>query len=130
MTLSETAVKKPVTTILIFFILIVLGIYCTLQLPMDMFPNMDIPYMLVMTSYPNAGPEEVEQSLTRTLESSLSGISGLKKLQSQSSAGQSLIILEFNYGTNLDSAANEIRQNRLGARLPAGRFQVACDYQG
>lgn len=109
MTLSETAVKKPVTTILIFFILIVLGIYCTLQLPMDMFPNMDIPYMLVMTSYPNAGPEEVEQSLTRTLESSLSGISGLKKLQSQSSAGQSLIILEFNYGTNLDSAANEIR---------------------
>ncbi len=109
MTLSETAVKKPVTTLLIFVVFIVLGIYCTLKLPMDMFPNMDIPYMLVMTNYKNAGPEEVEQSLTRTMESSLSGLSGLKNLQSRSSAGLSLIILEFNYGVNLDAAANEIR---------------------
>ncbi len=109
MTISETAVKKPTTTLLIFLVLIALGIYCTLKLPMDMFPNMEIPYMLVMTSYPNAGPEEVEQSVTRIMESSLSGLSGLKSLKSQSSAGQSLIILELDYGANLDSAANEIR---------------------
>lgn len=109
MTISELAVKKPVTTLLVFIMLIALGIYCTLQLPMDMYPNMELPYMLIMTSYPNAGPEEVEQSLTRTLESSLSGLSGLKKMQSQSSAGQSLIILELNFGTSLDNAANEIR---------------------
>ncbi len=109
MTLSEIAVKKPVTTLLIFIVMIGLGIFCTMNLPVDMYPDMSLPYMLVMTSYSNAGPEEVEQSITRTMESALSGLSGLKQMQSQSSAGQSLIILEFDYGTNLDAAANEIR---------------------
>ena len=89
MTLSERAVHKPVTTLLIFFVLIALGIFCTLNLPMDMYPNMDLPYMIVYTTYNNAGPEEVEQSVTRTLESSLSGLGGLKKMQSQSSTGLS-----------------------------------------
>ena len=74
-----------------------------------MFPDMDMPYMIVYTNYNNAGPEEVEQSLSRTLESSLSGLSGLKTLQSRSSSGISLVLLEFDYGTNLDAAANEIR---------------------
>ena len=59
---DKRAVKKPVTTLLVFIMLIAMGIYCTLQLPMDMYPNMELPYMLIMTSYPNAGPEEVEQS--------------------------------------------------------------------
>ena len=88
---------------------------------MDMFPDMELPYMMIMTSYPNAGPEEVEQSLTRTLESSLSGLSGLKKMQSQSSAGQSLVILELNYGASLDEAANEIRDkiDLVRAYLPS-----------
>lgn len=109
MTISEHAVNKPVTTLLIFLVTIALGIYCTLNLPVDMFPDMTLPYMLVMTNYKNAGPEEVEQSLTRTMESALSGLSGLKTMQSQSAAGLSMIILEFDYGVNLDSAANEIR---------------------
>lgn len=109
MTLSERCVNKPTTTLLIFLVLIGLGIYCTKSLPVDMYPDMDLPYMIVMTTYTNAGPEEVEQSLTRTLESSLSGLSGLKKLQSRSQSGMSLIILQFDFGTNLDGAANEIR---------------------
>ncbi|MCR5217973.1 efflux RND transporter permease subunit [Treponema sp.] len=109
MTFSEKCVRKPVTTLLVFIVMIAMGIYCTFSLPVDMYPDMELPYMVVYTTYPNAGPEEVEQSLTRTLESSLSGLSGLKKLQSQSMSGLSLIILELNYGVNLDSAANEIR---------------------
>ncbi|MBR1913133.1 MAG: efflux RND transporter permease subunit, partial [Treponema sp.] len=109
MTISEHAVNKPVTTLLIFIVAIALGIYCTLNLSVDMFPDMKFPYMLVMTNYKNAGPEEVEQSLTRPMESSLSGVSGLKTLQSQSSAGLSLIIMEFDYGIDLDSVANEVR---------------------
>ena len=109
MTLSERCVRKPVTTLLVFITLIALGIYCVFSLPVDMYPDMDIPYILVYTNYSNAGPEEIEQSLTRTLESSLSGVSGLKKLQSQSSTGISLVILEFEYGTNLDAATGEIR---------------------
>lgn len=90
-------------------VLTALGIYCTFNLAVDMYPDMDIPYMLVYTEYKNAGPEEVEQNLTRTLESSLSGLTGLKKMQSESMTGLSLIILEMDYGTNLDATANDIR---------------------
>ena len=109
MTLVEKFVKKPVTTLLTFIVLVGLGIYCTLNLPLDLYPDMDLPYMIVYTEYGNAGPEEVEQSLTRTLESSLSGVTGLKNLQSRSMTGMSLVIMEFNYGPNLDAAANDIR---------------------
>ena len=109
MTFSEKCVNKPVTTLLVFTLMIVLGIFCTTQLPVDMFPDMDLPYMIVYTKYDGAGPEEVEQSLTSTLESSLSGVSGLKKIQSRSMAGLSLVILEFNYGTNLDAAGGDVR---------------------
>jgi HAE1 family hydrophobic/amphiphilic exporter-1 len=109
MSISERAVNKPVTSLIIFVIAVALGIYCTFNLSVDMYPNMEIPYMIVYTTYPNAGPEEVEQNLTRTLESSLSGLNGLKKMQSQSSTGMSLVILEMNYGTNMDVVANDIR---------------------
>ncbi len=109
MTFSEKCVNKPVTTVLLFILSIVLGIFCTTQLSVDMYPDMDLPYMLVYTSYDGAGPEEVEQNLTSTLESSLSGVSGLKKMQSQSMGGISLVMLEFNFGTNLDAAGGDVR---------------------
>ena len=122
MSITEKAVNKPVTSILIFIILTVLGIYCTFNLAVDMYPDMEIPYMLVLTNYKNAGPEEVEQNVTRTLESSLSGLSGLKKMQSESMAGMSIIILEMDYGTNLDSTANDIRDkiDLVRSYLPTG----------
>lgn len=109
MTFSEKCVSKPVTTLLTFLVIIALGIYCVFNLPVDMYPDMDIPYIIVYTNYPNTGPEEIEQSVTRTLESSLSGVSGLKKMQSRSSSGTSLVILELEYGTDLDAATGEIR---------------------
>lgn len=109
MTISERCVNKPTTTFLVFLMSVLLGIYCVFKLPVDMYPDMDLPYMIVITTYSGAGPEEVEQSVTRTLEGQLSGLSGLKKLQSRSMSGTSLIILEMNYGTNLDAAVNEIR---------------------
>lgn len=109
MTFSERCVNKPVTTQLVFILAIVLGIFSVTQLPVDMFPDMEMPYMIVFTNYDNAGPEEVEQSVTSILESSLSGLSGLKNMQSQSMAGISLVMLEFNYGTNLDAAGGDVR---------------------
>lgn len=109
MTFSEKCVNKPVTTQLIFILAIIMGIFCTTQLPVDMFPDMEMPYMIVVTNYDNAGPEEVEQSVTSILESSLSGASGLKKIQSQSMAGISMVMLEFNYGTSLDVAGGDVR---------------------
>ena len=109
MSISKFAVKRPTMILIIFMLLAALGIYCTVTLPVDMYPDMDIPYILVYTNYSNAGPEEVEKSVTRTLESSLSGVSGLKHCKSRSQTGTSLIIMEFEFGTNLDAASNEIR---------------------
>lgn len=109
MSISKFAVKRPTMILIIFMLLTALGIYCTVSLPVDMYPEMDIPYILVYTKYSNAGPEEVERSVSRTLESSLSGVSGLKMCKSRSQTGASIIIMEFEYETNLDAASNEIR---------------------
>lgn len=109
MTISEKAVNKPTTILTIFILIIAFGVMAMKALPIDLLPDIDIPYMIVYTTYKNAGPEEVEQNITRTLESSLSGVSGTKKLISVSSTGTSMIMIEFNYGSNLDEAAMGIR---------------------
>lgn len=109
MSFSKLAVKKPVTTLITFILATLLGIYCTITLPIDLYPDMDIPYIMVFTTYSNAGPEETEKSVTRTMESALSSVTGLKKLQSRSMTGTSLVTLEFEYGTNLDEAKADIR---------------------
>ncbi|GMO68392.1 MAG: efflux RND transporter permease subunit [Treponemataceae bacterium] len=109
MSLPKLAVSKPATILIIAAILLALGLYSTLKLPIDLLPEMEIPYIAVSTSYSGAGPEEVERTVTRTLESSLSSVSGLDKLSSTSSTGSSTIIMQFIYGTNLDEAGNEMR---------------------
>ncbi len=109
MSLSKLAVSKPTTVLILFIILTGLGIYSTFDLPLDLLPDMELPYIAISTSYPNAGPEEVERSVTRTLESVVSSVTGLKNMQTLSSLGSSIVLLELNYGTNLDEATNEIR---------------------
>lgn len=109
MSLSKLAVSKPTTVLIIFVILAALGIYSTTELPIDLLPDMEMPYIAISTTYTNAGPEEVERSVTRPLESSVSSVTGLDTMQSLSSSGSSLILLVLNFGTNLDAATNEIR---------------------
>ena len=109
MTLSKMAVEKPTTVLIIFAVLTALGIYSTTQLPIDLLPDMEMPYIAISTTYTNAGPEEVERSVTRPLESAVSSVTGLDTMQSISSSGSSLIMLILNFGTNLDAATNEIR---------------------
>lgn len=92
-----------------FVLMVMLGIYCIFNMPIDMYPDMEIPYIIVITKYENADPEEIEKAVSRILEGSLSGVSGLKKLQSQSKTGMSLMILEFEYGVNLDVAGTDVR---------------------
>ena len=93
MTLSERSVNKPTTVLMIFILLFALGCYAVFNLPIDRFPDMELPYIAIATTYENAGPEEVEQSVTRTLESSLSGVTGLKRMMSTSSTGNSVIYM-------------------------------------
>lgn len=109
MTISGKAVQKPTTVLVIFILIIAFGIYSMFNLPIDMTPEMDLPYLLVSTSYENAGPEEVESSITKLLEKVLSSVTGLKKMSSQSQSGSSIVVLEMNYGTNMDAAKGDIR---------------------
>ena len=109
MSISKMAVNRPTTVLIIFILATALGIYCTKSLPLNLTPEMEIPYIVVSTSYTNAGPEEVEKSVSRILESVLSSVTGLKKMTSTSQSGSSLVFMELEYGTNLDAATNDIR---------------------
>jgi len=113
MSIYSSAVKKPITTIMIFVGVIVLGIYSYFQLPVDYFPKMDPPMITVFTFYPGANAADVEQNITRKLEDGFGSLSNLKKLKSSSKENISVITLEYEWGSNLDEAVNEVR-NAVG----------------
>ncbi|MCL2042823.1 MAG: efflux RND transporter permease subunit [Treponema sp.] len=104
----------------IFALLVGLGLFSMANLPVDLYPEINPPYLVVFTSYSGAGPEEVERSVTRTLEATLSGVSGLENITSTSSRGSSIVIMEFTYGTNLDDASLSVRDylDRVRRFLP------------
>lgn len=112
----EKILKKPLTVLIIFTILVALGIFCGKQLALDMFPETSYPMVMVQTYYGNSDPEEVERNVTRPLESAFSGLSGLKHMTSTSSTGYSQIQLQFSTSTNLDTASNDIRDKIDGVR--------------
>lgn len=113
MSLYSTAVKKPISTIMITIGVVILGIFSYLQLPVDFFPKMDPPIITVFTFYPGANAADVEENITRKLEDEFGSISNLKKLTSKSKDNLSSITLEFEWGSNLDEATNEVR-NAVG----------------
>jgi HAE1 family hydrophobic/amphiphilic exporter-1 len=122
MSLARTAVSRPTTIFIIFALLIGLGIFAMVNLPIDLFPEIDPPYLVVYTTYEGAGPEEVERSVTRTLEAALSSVSGLEKVTSTSSKGSGMVIMEFTYGTDLADASNSVRDSleRVRNYMPTG----------
>jgi len=111
MSIYSTSVKKPVTTILIFVAVIVIGLYSLVQLPVDLYPEIELPFVTVITTYPGASATDIENNVTRTLEDALNSVSNLKEITSRSSDGLSVIFLSFEYGSNLDEASNDIRSN-------------------
>ena len=109
MSIYSTSVKRPVTTILIFVGLMVMGLYSLTQLPVDLYPEMELPFVVVFTNYPGASASDIETNVTRPLENSLNSVSNLKEITSTSSDAASVIFMNFEYGTNLDEASNDIR---------------------
>jgi len=122
MSMVKTVVSRPTTIFIIFALLIGLGLFAMLNLPIDLYPEINPPILAVFTSYPGAGPEEVERSVTRLLEATLSSASGLEKVSSTSSKGSSLVIMEFTYGTDMSDASNSIRDllDRIRNYIPSG----------
>jgi hydrophobic/amphiphilic exporter-1 (mainly G- bacteria), HAE1 family len=109
MSIYSASVKRPVTTILIFVGLLVVGIYSLIQLPVDLYPEMELPFVVVYTTYPGASASDIESNVTRPLENSLNSVNKLKEITSTSSDATSVIFMNFEYGTNLDEASNDIR---------------------
>jgi HAE1 family hydrophobic/amphiphilic exporter-1 len=120
MSLYSSAVKKPVTTLMIFIGVIVFGIYSFVYIPIDFFPEMEPPIITVFTYYSGASAADIEENITTRLENSFSTLTNLSEITSSSKDNLSLIILEFEWGKNLDEATNEIRDalNRIERFLP------------
>jgi HAE1 family hydrophobic/amphiphilic exporter-1 len=120
MGLTRIAILRPVFIIMAFAALIVLGLQSLSLMPVELFPRIDVPFVTVVTIYPGAGPREIETLISKPLEDAVNTVNGVKTVQSASQEGLSVIAVEFNVGTDLDSAANEVR-SRLDAargRLP------------
>jgi HAE1 family hydrophobic/amphiphilic exporter-1 len=109
MSIYGSAVKNPVTTIMVFVAVIIFGIYSLVKLPIDFYPEMEFPAIMVFTSYTGANASDVERNISEPLENSLNIVSNLKQISSVSRDNVSIVTLEFEYGTNLDGAANDVR---------------------
>ena len=109
MAIYKTAIDKPVTTALIFVAVIVIGIYSFIKLPIDQFPEMDPPYITVMTTYPGASASEMETNVTKIMENALTTVDHLKHITSQSKDNLSMVVLELEWGSDMDEAVNDVR---------------------
>ncbi len=120
MSVSKKTLDHPVLTLIVFALLGIIGLFTLKNVAISLMPDVDSPYINVRTTYTNAGPESVEKTVTKVLEGSLVSVSGLKNITSTSSEGSSSISLEFNYGTDLESATNDIRDkiSRVTRNLP------------
>jgi CzcA family heavy metal efflux pump len=110
MSLSGWSVGRPITTVMIFIIMVVLGLVSLSMLGLDLMPEMEIPAVSVMTAYSGAGPEEVEKLITEPMEDILSTISGVDEVVSVSKEGLSAVTLRFDWGEKIDESANDVRE--------------------
>ncbi|MCL2597643.1 MAG: efflux RND transporter permease subunit [Paludibacter sp.] len=122
MKITETAVKNPVSTALIFIAIVIMGIFSLTKLPIDLYPNFDTNTLMVITTYPGASAEDIEANVTRPMEGVLNTVENLKTLTSQSRENTSVITLEFNWGENIDQVTNDVRDKLelIKMQLPAG----------
>jgi len=109
MNITEAAVRRPVTTAMIFLIVIVLGFMSLRFLPVDLLPAVEYARLSIVTQYPNVGPEEIETIITDRIENAVASVPNLEEVRSSSSEGRSRVTLEFAQGVNIDEAANDVR---------------------
>lgn len=122
MSIYRSAVKNPVTTALIFVAFAVFGIFSLMNTSLANFPDFDANVVLVMSSYPGASASDIENNLTKVLENTLNSVADLKDITSRSKENISIVVLEFEYGTDIDEACNNIRDklDLVNSSLPDG----------
>lgn len=110
MFITDFSVRKPVTALMMILIIVVLGLVSFSRLPVDLLPDLEFPMAAVMTEYEGVGPEEIESSVTRLIESSVNRVDGVKNIYSISSRGVSMVQVEFDWGKDMDLACQDIRE--------------------
>ena len=120
MSVAAKIVKRPVLGVVIFGLIAIVAMFFVTSIPIDMLPDINPPFLLVMTTYRGAGPETVENAVTRPLEAQFSNISGLQNITSVSRENMSIVVMEFDFGTDLDVKTNDARDrvDRVRAILP------------
>lgn len=109
--ISKFSVKKPYTVLVGVILIIVLGVVSFTRMTTDLLPNISLPYVIVMTTYPGASPETVETVVTKPVESSMATVSNIESISSVSAENYSVVIMEFAQSTSMDSVSLEIREN-------------------
>ncbi len=109
MSLYQSAVKKPITTALIFVAVAIFGLFSLMNIPIDLIPEIETNTIMVMTSYQGANASDIENNVTKPLENVLNSVSDLKHISSTSKENVSVVVLEFEYGTDIDVATNDVR---------------------
>jgi len=120
MRISRFAVHRPIFTIMVVLIVVLLGTISLLRLPIDLMPDISYPTLSISCTYENAGPEEIEELITRPIEEAMSAVPGVEEVTSVSVEGQGTVRVTFGWGTDLDAAANDIRDrlDRIIEHLP------------
>ncbi len=120
MSLYSTAVKKPISTALVFVAVMVIGLFSLTRLSIDLFPEIETNTIMVLTAYPGASASDIETNVTKIMENTLNTVSDLKEITSDSKENISIISLEFEYGTNIDVATNDVRDkiDQIKSHLP------------
>ncbi len=109
MSIYKSAVNKPITTLMLFIGIMVVGIYALIKMPVDLYPEIEPPIISVMTTYPGANALDVETNITKPLEDALNSLDNLDEITSTSLDNLSVITIQFEWESNLDEAANDIR---------------------
>ncbi len=120
--ISEWSIHHPVPVIVLFLLLTIAGLFCFFNLGIDESPNIDVPVVVVSVTQPGAAPSEMETQITRKIEDSVAGIGNIKHINSTVNEGASATTIEFELGTNIDRAVNDVRNevSKVRMQLPQG----------
>ncbi|MCK5596943.1 MAG: efflux RND transporter permease subunit, partial [Candidatus Eisenbacteria sp.] len=120
MNLPEFAVKRPITIFMLFLTVVIFGALALARLPVDLMPSFEMPVISIVTLYPGAGSEDIESNVTEIIEDAISTVSGVEHVDSVSQTGLSVIMIQFEWGTDLNEASSDIRSvlDILGNVLP------------
>ena len=124
MNIYKSAVNNPISTIIVFVAIAVMGLFSLTRLGVDLMPDIETNAIMVMTAYGGASAEDIENNVTKPLENSLNGVDHLKHITSASKENISVITLEFEYGTDIDVATNDVRDKLdMVTTLPDGVYR-------